>query len=207
MIHDVEGFILIGGQSSRMGADKAGLRLGALTFVERLAGEMRGIGLASIKLVGAHTDSCKEIAELGAKHSLPVVSDIYPQCGALGGLHAALSHTGQTWTFALACDLPFVMGALMQRLTELRAGFEAVVPMQPDGHAQPLCALYNARVCLPQAQQLLEAGERRAHVLAKQVRTRIVFYDEWADLNNASLLSNVNTPHDYQRACEQVDCR
>ena len=101
-MNDVEGFILVGGQSSRMGIDKAGLRLGTLTFVERLAEEMRGIGLANIKLVGARTaDSSAHVDELAVTHLLPIVRDIYPHCGALGGLHAALAHAGQTWTLAL----------------------------------------------------------------------------------------------------------
>ncbi len=195
---EIEGFILAGGASSRMGQDKARMRLGGETFIARSAQALGAI-TPHVSLVSARADS----AELG----LPVVADIFPQCGALGGLHAALAACRAPWAAIVSCDLPFVTGELWQLLATLRtAGCDAVAPVQVDGRAQPLCALYTRAPCLSHAEQLLHAGELRPRVLLKQVRTRWVAPAELADLADAELLLlNVNTPADYEAARRKAE--
>lgn len=194
---DAEGFILAGGASSRMGTDKAHLMLGGRTFAERAAAALGAIA-TEISVVSARPES----AEL----SLPLVEDIYRDCGALGGLHAALSACRAPWAAIVSCDLPFVTGELFVRLCELRTGeADAVVPRQPDGRPQPLCALYSPARCLELAAQLLREGERRPRVLLQQARTRWVAPAELADIGDPEIFFlNVNTPTDYERARVKV---
>ena len=87
-MQSLEGFILAGGASSRMGTDKSQHVLDGQTFVERVAAALSAVTNA-ITLVG------KRHANVQAK--LPTVSDIYEQWGALGGLHAALSACRADW--------------------------------------------------------------------------------------------------------------
>lgn len=190
---EIEGFILAGGASSRMGRDKARLRLHGETFVARSAYALGAI-TAQVSIVSARTDS----AELG----LPVVPDQFAQCGALGGLHAALAACRAPWAAVVSCDLPFVTGALWRRLAALRTHVcAAVAPMQADGRAQPLCALYAPRACLPQVEQMLRTGELRPRLLLQAVSTRWVAPDELADLPAATqFFMNINTPADYAAA-------
>src|SRR5262245_52725277 len=114
---DVEGFILVGGQSRRMGTDKSRLRLGETTFVDRLATQLRAL-THQISLVGSGPDDVK----------LPAIPDVHQRWGALGGIHAALTACRAEWAAILACDLPFVTGDLWRRLTTLRQQADAVVP-------------------------------------------------------------------------------
>jgi molybdopterin-guanine dinucleotide biosynthesis protein A len=192
---DAEGFILAGGASSRMGTDKARLTLGGRTFTERIAAALGAIA-PKISVVSARAGS--------ATLNLPVIEDIYRDCGALGGLHAALSACRAPWAAVVSCDLPFVTGELFTRLGELRTadtGAAAIVPRQADGRPQPLCALYSTARCLELAARLLREGERRPRVLLQQARTRWVAPAELADLADAELFFlNVNTPEDYERA-------
>ncbi|HYG10586.1 MAG TPA: molybdenum cofactor guanylyltransferase [Pyrinomonadaceae bacterium] len=190
---DAEGFILAGGASSRMGTDKAQLTLGGRTFLERVAAALGAIA-PEISVVGAR--------ERLAGSGLPVVEDIYRGCGALGGLHAALLACRAPWAAVVSCDLPFVTGELFTRLCELRTeDAAAIVPRQPDGRPQPLCALYSPARCLELAARLLAEGERRPRVLLQQAQTRWVAPAELADLRDAELFFlNVNTPEDYERA-------
>src|ERR1051325_367829 len=96
---EIEGFILAGGASSRMGEDKSLLRLGGRTFVESAAEALRA--------VTAHV--CVVSSRRGAEsHGLPVLEDLRAGLGALGGLHAALSACRAEWAAVVACDLPFV---------------------------------------------------------------------------------------------------
>lgn len=190
---DVEGFILAGGASSRMGTDKARLRLGGETFVARAARALSGLTTLT-RVVSSRAG--------GEEFGLPVVADVYEAAGALGGLHAALAACRAGWAAVVSCDLPFVTAELFARLAGLRAaGIEAVVPVQADGRPQPLCALYARSPALAVAERLLAAGERRPRALAAQLRTRWVGHGELADLGGARLFFlNVNTPAEYERA-------
>jgi molybdopterin-guanine dinucleotide biosynthesis protein A len=189
---DVEGFILVGGASSRMGSDKARLDLGGLTFVERINAALSSL-TERTSTVGA---SARQ------RHwSLPDVPDVHESWGALGGLHAALRAARAEWAAIVACDLPYVTGELFLRLASLRENFDAVVPVQTDGRVQPLCALYRKTVCLERAEELIKAGERRPRALLGSVSTRRVMPEELALLEgSARFLMNVNTPEDYERA-------
>jgi molybdopterin-guanine dinucleotide biosynthesis protein A len=193
---EIEGFILAGGASSRMGEDKSRLELGGRTFVESAAHALRSI-TTRVSVV-----SSRPAAE---SHGLPVVQDLRAAVGALGGLHAALSTCRAEWAAVVACDLPFVTGELLTRLASMRAdSFDAVVPTQEDGRVQPLCALYRARVCLGQVEELIRTDELRPRLLLSRVRARRVEFDELRDLaGSARFFLNVNTPEDYARALDE----
>lgn len=189
---DIEGFILVGGASSRMGRDKAGLILQGRSFVEYI-GEAIGCVAERVSTVGS-----KDADASSARGNVP---DIYESWGALGGLHAALAACRARWAAVVACDLPFVTGEMFARLRAFREDSDAVVPVQPDGRLQPLCALYRTEGCLERARELIKQGERRPRALVGAVRARLVAWEELADLNDARLFfTNVNTPEDYEQA-------
>lgn len=190
-MNDVEGFILAGGLSSRMGEDKSRLRLGRRTFVELAAGALATVA-GRVRVVGSRPGV--------ESHGLAVVRDVHEGLGALGGLHAALASCKARWAAVVPCDLPFVTAELFERLASLRAeDVDAVAPVQDDGRPQPLCALYAAARCLDVAEELIRAGELRPRALLQAVRTRWVQFDELSDLRGSQLFfRNVNTPADYE---------
>src|SRR4051812_33709762 len=191
-MRDLDGFILTGGASHRMGSDKASLELGGRNFVERIYAALGSIS-ERISLVGGR--------EGAARPAWPVVPDVHVKWGALGGLHAALSACRAEWAAVVACDLPFVTGELFVRLASLRENFDAIVPVQPDGRLQPLCALYRAAVCRDRADELIAAGERRPRALLERVETRRVAFQELSELRHATrFFMNVNTPQEYADA-------
>lgn len=193
---DIEGFILAGGLSSRMGEDKSRLRLGGRTFVELAAGALHAVA-PLVSIVGSRPG-------VGG-HGLAVVPDVYEGVGAIGGLHAALSACGARWAAVVSCDLPFVKGELLARLASLRGEeTDAVVPLQEDGRPQPLCALYATEVCRAAVEELILAGELRPRVLLQKVRARRVAFEELSDLEGSPLFfTNVNTPEDYQEVLQE----
>src|ERR1051326_2107014 len=83
-ISQLQGFILAGGQSSRMGTDKSQLRLENQTFTERIHQTLLEIA-DSVTVVRAE-------------------QDVYPGWGALGGGHAALAACTSEWAIIVACD-------------------------------------------------------------------------------------------------------
>ena len=200
----IEGFILAGGASSRMGTDKSRLVLGGQTFVERVAAALFAV-TNTVSLVANNQPGSQTANQTNGRtnldYDLPIVRDVYEKWGALGGLHAALTSCRADWAAVIACDLPFVTAALLMRLASLRADFDAVAPVQSDGRPQPLCALYRIGTCLAVAEKLIQSGEHRPIALLQSVRTRWVAFEELADLDGSRLFfDNLNTPDDYARA-------
>ena len=194
---DVQGFILVGGASRRMGQDKAQLRLGQETMLERIAAQLSPVA-SSVTLVGSPQ------AYVG--HSLPTVPDVHERWGALGGIHAALSAAKTDWSIVIACDLPFVTRDLFERLKSFAdespyKSIDSIVPLQPDGRPQPVCALYRRETCLPEIERLVSAGEHTPRALLANVRTQYVQFAELSDLPGAeNFFLNLNTPEDFTRA-------
>jgi len=185
-----QAFILAGGASSRMGTDKSQLLIERQTFTERIADTLRKV-----------TDSVTVVGRTLSDSSLPSVPDVYPQWGALGGLHAALTAATREWAIVVACDLPFVTSELFSHLATLRLDHDAVVPIQPDGRPQPLAAFYRVEPCRRRATELIEMGQRRPLDLLETVKTRWVAFDEIRNLDQSEwFFVNINTPKDYDEA-------
>ena len=186
-ISQLQAFILAGGQSRRMGTDKAQLLIQNETFVERVAANLSEV-TESITLVNPRHEQTRFRA----------VVDQYPNWGALGGLHAALAACETEWAIVVACDLPFVTGELFNYLASLRANYDAVVPIQPDERPQPLAALYRIEPCRQRAAELIESGRRRPLDLLELVNTHWVPFNELRNLDQAEkFFVNINTPDDY----------
>jgi molybdopterin-guanine dinucleotide biosynthesis protein A len=187
---DLTGFVLAGGKSSRMGADKSALPIESETFLTRAAGVLQTV-CATVKIVLRQTQT-PEI-------DLPVVRDVYRERGALGGIHAALKDCETEFAFVLAVDLPLVTPAAIKYLAEIAIpkNLSAIVPRQSDGRFQPLCAIYRRADCLPVAEKML-AFEQSASMrdFLKPISVHFVPQEEIAVSEN--LFFNVNAPADLE---------
>jgi len=192
---DVEGFILVGGASRRMGTDKAALMIAGRTSLERVAAALSATA-SPVTLVGARR-SYDGV-------SLENVPDVHERWGALGGIHAALTAAKKDWALIVACDLPFVTTELFERLKSFAGeGFDAIVPIQSDGRPQPLCALYRRDACLGETEKLIAAGEHTPRALLANVRTLRVEFTELNDLPGAqNFFFNLNTAADFEQTQE-----
>jgi molybdopterin-guanine dinucleotide biosynthesis protein A len=194
MKDSVAGFILAGGGSRRMGTDKSLLKLDGETFVERIANEIREVAYP-LTVVGNQSEFGSNV-----RH----VKDVFPNWGALGGVHAALAACSNTWALIVACDFPLVTSELFRSLYSFCEGYDAVAPIQDDGIPQPLCALYRVHPCLEASEEMIKSGERKPIALLQSVRTRWVSFAELSTLRGANhFFDNVNTPEDYSRVREK----
>ena len=132
-MEEVSAFVLAGGKSSRMGADKAFVELGGHRLLAR-ALALAGAVASDVRIVG----SAQKFTGQGR-----VVEDEFPNCGPLGGIHAALRASQSELNLVLAVDLPFVeVGFLKYLLTEAEASKAVVTVPHTGGGWQPLCAVY-----------------------------------------------------------------
>jgi molybdopterin-guanine dinucleotide biosynthesis protein A len=189
-MESIEAFILAGGASRRMGTDKSRLLLDGQTFTQRIANTLLEVA-CEVTIVGQRFEDSQ----------VKSTSDVYPQWGALGGVHAALAAARTEWALVVACDLPFVTAGLFTRLAAFRNNHEAVVPIQKDGRPQPLCSLYRIDPSLGRAQELIIAGKRRPLDLLESVKTCWLPFADLQDLEEAEkFFLNINTPEDYYEA-------
>ena len=180
--------ILAGGRATRFGGrDKSALLVQGRPIVERQLAELSAV-TDDILIVGARA--------FQASDRVPLVADIVPGCGPLGGLHAALTEMRSDRVFLVACDMPYVDGRFAEYLLSL-AGDAAVVVPQTDRGYHPLCAVYT-RACLEPVAARLAERRLALHGLFADVPTRIVTPAEMSRFGAPSrLLANVNTPDEY----------
>ena len=133
--------------------------------------------------------------------NLRIVTDLYQEKGALGGVFAGLFHATHPHAFVAACDMPFLNKALISHLISLSPGFDIVIPKTEDGW-QPLHAIYSQK-CLPFMEDLLLKSNLKIIDFFHRVKKREVPTEEILPFD-PQLLSflNLNTPQDLVRVQE-----
>lgn len=186
--------IQAGGQSSRMGQDKALRPFLGRPLIQRVVERLRPI--ADEMLVT--TNRPAGYAFLG----LPLFADLEPGRGALGGLYTALRTAGSPLVAVAACDMPFASAAVLKeaaRRLELE-GLDAVLPGTERG-VEPLHAVYRRSTCLPVIEAALRAGIWKVTAWLPQVHVRVLRTDEWKVLDPQGLAFwNLNTPQEFAEA-------
>jgi molybdopterin-guanine dinucleotide biosynthesis protein A len=202
----VSAAILAGGAARRMqGADKGALVVGDARIVDRQLAALRAVAalIDDIRIVAGRHASGEDTRYAGL--GVPVVADSMPGAGPLGGLYTALEDARHDTVIVLACDLPFVTAALLERLA-IEAGtgqeIDAVVPRTERG-IEPLCAAYATRCAGIVRTRILRHDFRMADLIA-ELRVRELGPGILAKYDDGSLFDNVNTPHDYARARGRV---
>ena len=194
----VAAFILAGGKSTRMGADKAFLALNGRTLLARTLELARSV-TADVRIVG-------EAAKFAA--FAPAVEDVFPGCGPLGGIHAALRASRAELNLILAVDLPFVPPAMLPFLiTRARNSAATVTLARAGGGWQPLCGIYR-REFADIAEKALRAGRYKIDALFDAERTQAISEDELEAAGfSASVFRNLNTREEVQAAGETSQSR
>ena len=188
------GFILAGGKSSRMGpnTDKAFLDFHGQSLLDR-ALAVAGMVCDRVTIVG---DPAR-FAKVGSSKYVPVVADIFPGCGPLAGIHAALTHSTAELNLMLAVDMPFVSRELLAFLFATAEASDAVITVPRTSRGfQPLCAVYR-RDFSTVAEQALRAGKYKVDAAFSGVLVRVIKENELAAAGfSEQSFFNVNTPQD-----------
>jgi molybdopterin-guanine dinucleotide biosynthesis protein A len=194
----IAGFILAGGESSRMGMDKGLLEIAGEPMMVRATRLVESVVGAPAVVVGTP----EKYRGLG----LRAIADDWPGCGPLGGIATALRASEADWNLMVACDLPYLtrewLEYLLQRARD--SAEEAVVPMNltPTNKrgAEPLCAVYH-KGCEPTLRRALERGVRKVTDGLAELRVEVLEPAAWKGFDSDGLLfKNVNTPADYEEA-------
>jgi len=205
-----------------MGADKAFLKFGNTTLLER------AVGIAKLTADAVYICGPRE------KFGPEAIEDIFPDCGPLGGIHAALKSSQSELNLVLAVDLPFVEADFLKYLLckteinpdslsdnretgvrsftmplrtenrELRtSALTAVVPRAARGW-QPLCALYR-KAFAETAEKALREKRYKIDSLFDEVPVRPVEEVEILQAGfSLRIFDNLNTPQDFNLAQQRL---
>ena len=188
----VSGVILAGGKSRRMGGfPKALIPFGGRSLIEHIAETLRSV--LSDCLVVTNTP------DLYASLGLPMVGDIFPESGSLGGIYSGLRAAPGDHALCVACDMPFVSAPLAGHLASRAAEGDVVIP-DTGGKLQTLHAVYG-KACLPAMERRLRAGRFTVADVLDDVRVVRVSAGEVARFADPDVtFTNLNTPEDLARA-------
>jgi len=188
----VTGVIQAGGRSTRMGGQpKALIELGGRPIIARV--------LAALAPAVDDVLLVTNTPELYAFLELPMVGDVYPDHGSLGGIYSGLEAASGSAALTVACDMPFLHLDVL-RLIAARAGEGDVVIPRVGSRLETMHAAYD-KACLPHIAERLVAGRLKIVDFLDGVRVVEIAEDEVARFRDPRIVfMNVNTPDDLERA-------
>jgi molybdopterin-guanine dinucleotide biosynthesis protein A len=186
----VSGVVLAGGQSRRMGHNKALLELEGRSLISRV---LDRLGRLCDELIVSAND-----VDLYAHLPVRIVPDVISGRGALSGIHAGLAAMRNERAVVVACDMPFLSLSLLRYMTVVAEDYDVVVP-RLDRYYEPLHAVYNTS-CIGPIEQLVAESPQRVVALYERVRTREITWHDVRLYGADRSVFNVNTPQDWAEA-------
>lgn len=194
-IAQVAGVILAGGKSSRFGSNKALALHQGSTLIQTITRRLAGLFPETLLT----TNTPEEYGFLG----WPMAGDIYPDCGPLAGIHAALRTVAQPRIFVCGCDMPLLNPTLIRFLCELEGDHDIVLPWLDEG-PEPLYAVYSKNG-LPIIEEQLAKKQYKIGMLYEKLRIRKVTVEEILRIvPDLSTFQNINHQHDLARLASMV---
>lgn len=181
----ITGVILAGGKNSRMGTDKGLLKVEGKRIVERI-----------IMALESEVDEIIIISNgnnydyLGYK----IYDDLIKDCGPMGGIYTALSHSSAPKSFVVSCDMPFVSKELVNFIIENSDDCEIAIPLNGK-MLEPLCAVYDTS-CKEQFEVLLKRKEWKMQDSLDHFKVKRIQIPENIFAENC--FENINTPAEYE---------
>ena len=191
----ISGVILAGGNSRRMGRDKAWLDFNGQPLIAVIAERLRTV-VDEVIIAADDTKRFTPFADC-------CVPDAYRGIGTLSGIHAGLQAASHDPILIVGCDMPFLDPRVLAWLVKESQEVDLVVIKHELG-LEPLHAVYR-KSCLPAVEATIRSGERCAFAFCDQIRVRFVHPSEIPSLHpDRSSFFNVNTPEQWREALIQV---
>jgi len=185
-----------GGQSSRMGEDKALKFFLGRPLIQRVVERLTPITDEIIVTTNRPDDY--------SFLDLRLIADLKPGRGALGGLYTAIASATHPTVAVVACDMPFASPTLIERMSRLlvEEAADVIIARSDEGY-EPLHAVYRRDTCLPAIESAIEADQWKVIVWFPQVKVRVLTPEEIHSADPEGLAFwNVNTPEEFAKAEE-----
>ena len=180
----INGYIIAGGKSSRMGSDKGLLFLNnkpiILHVIENIMHSVNEIVIVS---------NNKEYQKFG----LPVIPDLLKDSGPAIGIHSAMSHSRSNRNFIVSCDMPFINQHAVNFIIESSLSTQITLPGRMN-KIEPLFGVYSTD-CLPKWNDLIQQGNVKLQDMILNFTLNIIQIDKLMEFNKNTFF-NINSPSD-----------
>jgi molybdopterin-guanine dinucleotide biosynthesis protein A len=177
-----------GGQSSRMGEDKALKLFLGRPLIQRVIERLSPIADEMIV-------TTNRAAEYGFLKDVRLIADLKPGRGALGGLYTAVASASHPFVAVVACDMPFASANFFESASRLMVEKDAdVIIVKTEQGYEPLHALYRRETCLPAIEAAIDADQWKVTSWFSQVKVY-----EVKDFDPVCFW-NLNTPEEFAKA-------
>ncbi len=191
------GWVLAGGESSRMGTPKALLEIGGQPLVSRTVGLLAPL-CSSVCIVGTP----ERYRHLG----FDVIADERPDFGPLGGILTALAANAAGWNLVVACDLPYLTAEWLRYLLTRAARSSALVVLpESKSGPEPLCAVYHHKAAEAIRAAIHSGVLKVTRALEALAIERVTPAEIQAFDPRGVLFQNLNTREDYQKARAELE--
>ncbi len=185
------GIILAGGKNDRMGLNKALLKIGGATIIERLLDTINPM-FTEIIVVTNYPDDFKFL-------DIRSVRDVVSTRGSLVGVYSGLINSDTHQNFFFACDMAFVKAGLVKFMTGQSPGYDVTIPRGQDG-LEPLHAIYS-KECIGPIENQIKQGNMKIVDFFPLVRVKVIEKGTVVRLDPECMgFFNVNTRADYETA-------
>jgi molybdopterin-guanine dinucleotide biosynthesis protein A len=191
------GIILAGGKALRFGREKNLIVIDDQILINRTCSAIKSV--CEEIIIVTNRDQLEELSKLNIQARL--VTDIFPNKAAMGGLYTGLVNSSNEYSLAVASDMPFLNIDLLSYIVEAANGFDVAVP-KIGSFIEPLHAVYSKN-CVIELQRLLKANTLSLYRLLNAVKTRYVSQEEIDRFDPEHLsIFNINTSADLAKAEE-----
>jgi molybdopterin-guanine dinucleotide biosynthesis protein A len=190
--------ILSGGKSSRIGQDKALLKIGNLTIIERIYLLLKEI-FENVIIISNTPENYNFL-------DVKIYKDIFPGFGPLSGIHSGLVNSNTEMNFFISCDMPLISKEFIEFLMNINFDEDILIPTSLNNY-HTLCAGYK-KICLSKAENLLKSSHENMN--SKNGKTKVKLFDlinfmntKFIDITNEkffndNIIFNMNTLEDYE---------
>lgn len=194
----VSAAILCGGESRRMGQDKAKLQIGKYTFLEQIVRNIMDNGPDEMFLSVRRTNDYSEI-------KVTHIEDLEQNKGPLMGIYSVMCVANYEKIWVTSCDMPFIDWQVAEELAVyFEDGIDAVIPVDRTGKKYVLCAWYRKSI-LEILKEQLESGDLKVKHLLERLRVCYVAVEGLTD--GSRKFQNINTREEYQTFTERSAVR
>ena len=191
----VSGIVLAGGESRRLGRDKAVEVVGGQYLITRVIDRMREVCSDVLVVVS----NVSRYPERTIPTDVETVLDKYPGKGCLGGIYSGLTSSKMEFGLVVACDMPFLNLTLLKKIIDMGITSDICVPVLSN-RPEPTHAMYS-RNCLPYMKNQLDTDDLKITNFFSKVTVNYIDEDVVKTID-PDLLSffNINYQSDLDRA-------
>jgi len=196
---NITGIILAGGKNTRIGVNKALLKIGDKTIIENIISRISPLFVGTLPARGQEilliTNYPDEFNFL-KRSSLQLFPDVIPGANSMGGIYSGLIHSRTHYNFLFACDMPFVNTELVSYMIKEAKDYDIVIPEGKSGY-EPLHAIYSKN-CIEPFKEMIAKGDLKITNVFGYVKVKIISQRDIHRFDPKELsFFNVNTKADY----------